>query len=180
MTISRFRKKFKQTIGGLKMGLKLNTYQLDVPEGCNLILGQSHFIKTVEDIYEAIINTVPQAEFGLAFGEASGDCLVRWAGNDDALSKIAAREIQNMACGHSFLIYLKNAFPINISQRIKSVPEVVNLFCATANPVQVIIAESEQGRGILGVIDGSSPGRIENENDVEGRQKFLREIGYKF
>lgn len=162
------------------MGLDIKTYQLDVPEGCNLILGQSHFIKTVEDLYEAIINTVPQAEFGLAFGEASGDCLVRWAGNDDELIKIAAGEIQNMACGHSFLIYLKNAFPINVTQRIKSVPEVVNLFCATANPVQVIIAESEQGRGILGVIDGLKPFKIETDGDVEWRKNFLRDIGYKF
>ncbi len=162
------------------MGLEIKTYQLEVPEDCNLILGQSHFIKTVEDLYEAIVNTVPQAEFGLAFGEASGDCLVRRAGNDDELIKLAAREIQNMACGHSFLIYLKNAFPLNVTQRIKSVPEVVNLFCATANPVQVIIAESEQGRGILGVIDGSSPGDVETEDDVEGRKKFLRDIGYKF
>ena len=161
------------------MGLEIKTYQLDIPEDCNLILGQSHFIKTVEDLYEAIINTVPQAKFGLAFGEASGECMVRYAGNDDELSKIAAREIQNMACGHSFLIYLKNAFPINVTQRIKSVPEVVNLFCATANPVQVIIAESNQGSGILGVIDGSNPDKIEDENDVEGRKKFLRDIGYK-
>ena len=162
------------------MGLKIKTYQLDVPEDCNLILGQSHFIKTVEDLYEAIINTVPQAKFGLAFGEASGECMVRWAGNDDQLSRIAAHEIQNMACGHSFLIYLKNAFPINVTQRIKSVPEVVNLFCATANPVQVVIAESDQGNGILGVIDGSRPDKIEDEKDIEGRKKFLRDIGYKF
>jgi adenosine/AMP kinase len=162
------------------MALKIKTHQLNVPEGCNLILGHSHFIKTVEDLYEAIVNTVPQAEFGLAFGEASGECLVRWAGNDDELREIAAHEIQEMACGHSFLIYLKNAFPINVTQRIKSIPEVVNLFCASANPVQVLIAETEQGRGILGVIDGSSPGKIEDDEDVEGRKKFLRDIGYKF
>lgn len=162
------------------MALTLTVHQLNVPEGCNLILGQSHFIKTVEDLYEAIVNTVPQAEFGLAFGEASGECLVRWAGNDENLSKIAANEIQKMACGHNFLIYLKNAFPINVTQRIKSIPEVVNLFCATANPVQVLIAKTEQGKGIVGVIDGSSPERIENDEDVEGRRKFLRDIGYKF
>ena len=162
------------------MTLKIIAHQLNVPEGCNLILGQGHFIKTVEDLYEAIVNTVPQAEFGLAFAEASGECLVRWAGNDGELSKIAALEIQKMACGHSFLIYLKNAFPINVTQRINSIPEVVNLFCATANPVQVLIAETEQGKGILGVIDGSSPGKIENNKDVEGRKKFLRDIGYKF
>lgn len=161
------------------MGLEIKAYQLNVPEDCNLILGQSHFIKTVEDIYEAIVNTVPQAKFGLAFGEASGDCLVRCAGNDDELTELAAHEIQNMACGHSFLIYLKNAFPINVTQRIKNVPEVVNLFCATANPVQVVIAESKQGNGILGVIDGSNPGEIETEAGVEERKKFLRNIGYK-
>jgi hypothetical protein len=161
------------------MELKIKAYQLEVPENCNLILGQSHFIKTVEDLYESIVNTVSQAEFGLAFGEASGKCLVCSAGNDAKLIKLAEREIQNMACGHSFLIYMKNAFPINVTQRIKNVPEVVNLFCATANPVQVIIAESEQGNGILGVIDGSSPGEIETEDDVEERTKFLRRIGYK-
>lgn len=162
------------------MDLKIKIYQLNVLKDCNLILGQSHFIKTVEDLYEAIVNTVPQAKFGLAFGEASGDCLVRRAGNDDELTKLAAHEIQAMACGHSFLIYLKNAFPINVTQRIKSVPEVVNLFCATANPVQVIIAESDQGSGILGVIDGSSPREIEDEEQVGWRKKFLRDIGYKF
>lgn len=162
------------------MGLELVNYQLNVPEECNLILGQSHFIKTVEDLYEAIVNTVPQAKFGLAFGEASGDCLVRKAGNDNFLTELAAQEVLNMACGHSFLIYLKNAFPINVTQRIKSIPEMVGLFCATANPVQVLIAKSEQGNGIMGVIDGSSPVRIENEEDVAGRQKFLRDIKYKF
>lgn len=162
------------------MDMDVKIVQLDVPEGCNLIFGQSHFIKSVEDLYEAIINTVPQAEFGLAFAEASGDLLVRKAGNDDNLTEIAAEEVLKMACGHSFLIYLKNAFPINLTQRIKSVPEVVNLFCATANPVQVIIAETDQGRGVLGVIDGSSPGKIETDKDVEWRRKFLRDIGYKF
>lgn len=160
--------------------MEVKIVQLDVPEGCNLILGQSHFIKTVEDLYEAIINTVPQAEFGLAFAEASGDLMVRKAGNDQDLTDDAADEVLKMACGHSFLIYLKNAFPINVTQRIKSVPEVVNLFCATANPVQVIIAETKQGRGIIGVIDGSSPGNIETEDGVKWRHKFLRDIGYKF
>jgi uncharacterized protein len=164
----------------LKMGLELINYQLRVPEDCNLILGQSHFIKTVEDLYEAIVNTVPQAEFGLAFGEASGDCLVRKTGNNNNLTELAAREILKMACGHSFLIYLKNAFPINVTQRIKSIPEVVGLFCATSNPVQVLIAKSDQGNGIVGVIDGFSPVRIEDEEDAAWRQKFLRDIGYKF
>lgn len=160
--------------------MDIKIVKLEVPEDCNLILGQSHFIKTVEDLYEAIINTVPQAEFGLAFSEASGDCLVRKAGNNEELTRIASKKMLEIASGHSFLIYLKNAFPINITQRIKSVPEVVNLFCATANPVQVLIAETEQGRGIIGVIDGLSPKKIETEDDVAGREKFLRDIGYKF
>jgi hypothetical protein len=160
--------------------IKMSTVKLEAPEDCNLILGQSHFIKTVEDLYEAIINTVPQAEFGLAFGEASGDCLVRIAGNNNELTKLAGEKVLEMGCGHSFLIFLKNAFPINVTQRIKSVPEVVNLFCATANPVEVLIAESKQGKGIIGVIDGLKPHKIEEEKDVEYRENFLREIGYKF
>mgnify|MGYP005850446569 CR=1 FL=1 len=162
------------------MNIKISTVKLEAPEDCNLILGQSHFIKTVEDIYEAIINTVPQADFGLAFGEASGDRLVRMAGNNEKLTKLAAEKVLEMGCGHSFLIFLKNAFPINVTQRIKSVPEVVNLFCATANPVEVLIAETKQGKGIIGVIDGFKPQSIEEEKDVEYRKNFLREIGYKF
>jgi len=162
------------------MNIKISTVKLEAPEDCNLILGQSHFIKTIEDLYEAIINTVPQADFGLAFGEASGDCLVRMAGNNEKLTKLAAEKVLEMGCGHSFLIFLKNAFPINVTQRIKSVPEVVNLFCATANPVDVLIAETKQGKGIIGVIDGFKPQSIEEEKDVEYRKNFLREIGYKF
>lgn len=162
------------------MDVKISTVKLEAPEDCNLILGQSHFIKTVEDLYEAIINTVPQAEFGLAFGEASGDCLVRKAGNNNELTDLAADKILEMGCGHSFLIFLKNAFPINVTQRIKSVPEVVNLYCATANPVEVLIVESDQGKGIIGVIDGSKPQSIEEEKDVEYRKNFIRDIGYKF
>ena len=161
------------------MELDIKIVELKSPEDSNLILGQGHIIKTVEDLYEAIINTVPQAEFGLAFAEASGDCMVRKAGNDEDLTNIAADEVLKLACGHCFLIYLKNAFPINLTQRINSVPEVVNLYCATANPVQVIIAETKQGRGILGVIDGSNPVKIENDDDVVWRKKFLRDIGYK-
>lgn len=162
------------------MEMDIKMVKLEAPEECNLILGQSHFIKTVEDLYEAIVNTVPQAEFGLAFGEASGDCLVRTAGNNADLEKLAGDKILEMACGHSFLIFLRNAFPINLTQRIKSVPEVVNLFCATSNPVQVLIVESEQGRGIIGVIDGFKPRALETEEDVAWRKKFLRDIGYKF
>jgi len=162
------------------MELKIEMVKLEAPEECNLILGQSHFIKTVEDLYEAIINTVPQAEFGIAFGEASGDCLVRTAGNDDNLEKLVGSKMLELACGHSFLIFLKNAYPLNITQRLKSVPEVVNLFCATANPVQVLIVETEQGRGIIGVVDGFKPNRIENEEEATWRKKFIRDIGYKF
>ncbi|KAF5076447.1 adenosine-specific kinase [Methanobacterium aggregans] len=162
------------------MDLELKMVKVDVPEECNIILGQSHFIKTVEDIYEAIFNTVPQAEFGIAFGEASGDCLVRWAGNNPELVKLAREKMLELACGHAFIVYLKNAYPLNVTQRIKSVPEVVNLFCATANPVEVIIAETKQGRGIIGVVDGLKPVAIENDEDVKERQKLLRNIGYKF
>jgi uncharacterized protein len=161
------------------MDMKLKMVKLEAPDDCNIILGQSHFIKTVEDLHEAIFNTVPGAKFGIAFGEASGDCLVRISGNSDELVEIAGEKMLEIGCGHSFLILLENAFPINVTQRIKSVPEVVNLFCATANPVQVLIAETEQGRGIIGVIDGSKPVGIETADDVEFRKKFLREIGYK-
>jgi uncharacterized protein len=162
------------------MDIKIKLVKLEGPDDCNIILGQSHFIKTVEDLYEAIFNTVPGAKFGIAFGEASGDCLVRIAGNSDELVDLAGEKMLEIGCGHSFLIFLKNAFPINVTQRIKSVPEVVNLFCATANPVEVIIAETEQGRGIIGVVDGFKPDAIETEEDIEFRKKFLREIGYKF
>lgn len=162
------------------MEMEIKIVKLKTPEDCNLILGQSHFIKTVEDLYEAIVNTVPQAEFGLAFGEASGDCLVRTAGNNGELEKLAADKMLEIACGHAFLIFLKNAFPLNLIQRVKNVPEVVNLFCATANPVQVLIIETKQGRGIIGVIDGFMPQAVETEDQVLGRQKFLRDIGYKF
>ncbi len=161
------------------MDMKLKMVKLEAPDDCNIILGQSHFIKTVEDLHEAIFNTVPGAKFGIAFGEASGDCLVRISGNSDELVELAGEKMLEIGCGHSFLILLENAFPINVTQRIKSVPEVVNLFCATANPVQVLIAETEQGRGIIGVIDGSKPVGIETADDVEFRKKFLREIGYK-
>ena len=161
------------------MDMKLKMVKLEAPDDCNIILGQSHFIKTVEDLHEAIFNTVPGAKFGIAFGEASGDCLVRISGNSDELVELAGEKMLEIGCGHSFLILLENAFPINVTQRIKSVPEVVNLFCATANPVQVLIAETEQGRGIIGVIDGFKPVGIETADDVEFRKKFLREIGYK-
>jgi uncharacterized protein len=162
------------------MDMQIKVVKLEAPEDCNIILGQSHFIKTIEDLYEAIFNTVPCAKFGIAFGEASGDCLVRIEGNNDELVELAGEKMLEIACGHTFLILLKNAFPINVSQRIKSVPEVVNLFCATANPIEILIAETEQGRGIISVIDGFKPVGIETEKDIIFRKKFLREIGYKF
>ena len=161
------------------MEFETKIVKLEAPEDCNLILGQSHFIKTVEDLHEAIVNTVPGVEFGLAFSEASGDCLIRKSGNDEALIKLAADKAFELGCGHSFLIFLKNAYPINVLQRIINVPEVVTIYCATANPVQVIIAETEQGRGILSIIDGSKPKGIESKDDEEYRKKFLREFGYK-
>ena len=161
------------------MDMKIKTVKIDVPDDCNIILGQSHFIKTVEDLYEAIFNTVPGAKFGIAFAEASGDCLVRIEGNSDDLIELAGQKMLEIGCGHSFLIFLENAFPINVSQRIKSVPEVLNLFCATANPLEVLIVETEQGKGIIGVVDGFKPVGIETEKDVEFRKKFLRKIGYK-
>jgi hypothetical protein len=159
--------------------MDLKTVSLVIPENGNIIVGHSHFIKTVEDLYEAIVNTVPQMKFGIAFNEASGDCLIRVDGNDPELEGIAAENAQAIAAGHAFVIALRNGYPINILGRIREIPEVCNIFCATANPVEVILAESEQGRGILGVIDGSSPRGIESANDREWRHGLLRKIGYK-
>jgi len=159
--------------------MELKSVRLEIPEGVNLILGQSHFIKTVEDIYEAIVNTNPAAKFGIAFNEASGACLTRVDGNDDSLKDLAAYNVGVVAAGHTFIVVLRNGFPINILGRIKDVPEVVGIFCATANPVEVIVAETEQGRGVLGVIDGSSPKGVEGPDGVEWRHSFLRKIGYK-
>jgi len=153
--------------------------KISFPEDANIIIGQSHFIKTVEDIYEAMVNTVPGVKFGIAFCEASGKCLVRFDGNDETLTKCAADNALNIACGHSFIIVMKNAFPINVLNRIKDVPEVCGIFCATANPVEVIVAESGLGRGILGIIDGFKPKGIEGEEDKEWRKNFLRTIKYK-
>jgi adenosine/AMP kinase len=150
-----------------------------VPEGCNAILGQSHFIKTVEDLYEALVNGVPNIRFGLAFCESSGPCLVRFDGNDPELKELASRTAFQLSAGHSFVIFMRNAYPINVLDKIKSVPEVCNVFLATANPFQVVLAETEQGRGILGVVDGFSSKGIENEKDISERKQFLRKIGYK-
>src|SRR4051812_15525317 len=159
--------------------MQLKLVPLEIPEGGNLILGQTHFIKTVEDIYEAIVNTVPQMKFGIAFNEASGPCLTRADGNDDGLQLLAVRNASAVAAGHIFVVAMREGYPINVLGRIKEVPEVCGIFCATANPVQVIVAESEQGRGVLGVIDGERPKGVEGPEDVEKRRGFLRMIGYK-
>ena len=159
--------------------MEIKKVKIEVPEGYNIILGQSHFIKTVEDLYEAMVNTVPNARFGIAFSEASGDCLIRYSGNDSEIEIMAREKLFEIGAGHSFLIIMRDAFPLNVLGRIKDVPEVVNIFCATANPVEVLIAESDQGNGIMGVIDGFRPKRIENEVDISTRKKFLRDIGYK-
>jgi adenosine/AMP kinase len=159
--------------------LELKTVRIDVPKDCNVILGMAHFIKTVEDLYEALVNAVPNIKFGLAFCESSGPCLVRHEGNDEELRRLAAEKAYEIACGHSFVIFLKNAYPINVLDKIKKVPEVCTIYAATANPLEVIIAETEQGRGILGVIDGSKSKGIETDEEIKARKKFLRKIGYK-
>lgn len=160
--------------------MELLIIPIEKPEEMNFILGHSHFIKTVEDIHEAIVNVNPGITFGLAFCEASQDALVRYSGNDPDLIELAQKNAFNIAAGHSFIIFLGNAFPINILNTIKNVPEVTRVFCATANPTQVIIAETEQGRAILGVVDGVKSKGIEGEKDIEKRKQFLRAIGYKF
>ena len=152
---------------------------IDVPEGINIILGQSHFIKTVEDLHEAIACTVPNAKFGIAFNESSGPCLVRVSGNEQELMALAGKTALKLGAGHSFVVFLKEAYPINVLNRIKAVPEVCSIYAATANPIQVVVAETDQGKGILGVIDGLKPKDIESPKDVEERKSFLRKIGYK-
>ena len=159
--------------------MELKLVPLEIPENGNLILGQSHFIKTVEDIYEAIVNTVPQIKFGVAFNEASGPCLTRVDGNDDALKELAARNAAAVGAGHTFIVTMRDGYPVNVLGRIKDVPEVCGIFCATANAAQAVVAESEHGRGVLGVIDGFPPKGVETAGDVEKRKAFLRMIGYK-
>ena len=155
--------------------------KIEKPEEMNFIFGQSHFIKTVEDIHEMMTNFAPGAKFGLAFNEASGPCLVRFSGNDDRLVELAKENALRIGAGHSFILFLgEGSFPINILNNLKNVPEVVNIFCATANPTEVVLLETELGRGVLGVIDGASPKGIENEEDIAWRKGFLRTIGYKF
>jgi uncharacterized protein len=159
--------------------LEIKSVRMEVPTDVNIIVGQSHFIKTVEDLYEAVATIVPQASFGLAFNESSGACLTRLEGNDPKLRDAALRNAQALACGHTFVLMLQNAYPINVLNAIRNAPEVCSIFCATANPVEIIIAESEQGRGVLGVIDGSSPKGVEGPSDVVWRHDLLRKIGYK-
>ena len=159
--------------------MELLTVKMRIPENANLILGQTHFIKTIEDLYEAIVNTVPGMKFGIAFNEASGACLTRVEGNDEDLKRVAVENASALAAGHLFVIVMKEGYPINILKRIQDVPEVCGIFCATANPVEVIVAQTEQGRGILGVVDGSSPKGVEGEADVAWRKDLLRKIGYK-
>lgn len=158
------------------MDFKLDLVQVSIPEDANVIIGQSHFIKTVEDIYECIVTTNPSLKFGIAFIEASGPRLIRFDGNDEELIKIAVENAQKIGAGHCFVIVLKEGFPINIKNQLQNVQEVIGIFAATANPLQIIIAESEQGRGILGVIDGFKPLGIENQKDIENRKDFLRKI----
>lgn len=159
--------------------MELKVIKVDIPEECNIILGQTHFIKTAEDLYEVIVTTVPQARFGIAFTEASGPCLIRTEGNDEELINSCVKNLQNLGAGHVFCILLKNAFPINVLNQIKNCPEVCRIFCATANLLEVVVAETPQGRGILGVIDGFSPKGVEGAEDKAERKAFLRKIGYK-
>lgn len=159
--------------------LELLTVRMELPAETNIVIGQSHFIKTVEDIYEAVATTAPHARFGLAFNESSGACLVRCEGNDQVLRETAARNAQALAAGHVFVLMIQNAYPINLLNAIRNVPEVCSIFCATANPIEVVVARSEQGQGVLGVIDGSSPKGVEREADVAWRHDLLRKIGYK-
>ena len=159
--------------------MQLDSIRLEIPENANIIVGQSHFIKTVEDLYEAIVNTVPQMKFGIAFNEASGACLTRVDGNDAELQTNAARNAQAVAAGHTFYISMRDGYPINVLGRIREIPEVCSIFCATANPVEVVVAKTAQGRGVMGVIDGSSPKGVEDPADITARKEFLRKIGYK-
>lgn len=159
--------------------LEFKAVPIRKPDEVNLILGQSHFIKTVEDIYETLVSCAPGIKFGFAFCESSGACKVRAEGNDQELKDLAAQNALQIGAGHSFLIFLRNAFPINVLNAVKNIPEVCQIFCATANPVEVVIAESEHGRGVLGVIDGAKPKGIETDADIAWRKEFLRKIGYK-
>src|SRR3990172_4596336 len=159
--------------------MEIISVKIESPKETNVILGQTHFIKSVEDLYEVLVSSVPGIKFGLAFCEASGKCLIRCEGNDDELKKAAGVNALALGAGHSFIIFIKNAYPINVLNAIKNLQEVCSIFCATSNPVEVIIARTEKGRGILGVIDGESPKGLEKEKDIEERKSFLQAIGYK-
>ena len=159
--------------------MDLKTVKIEPPKDCNTILGMGHFIKTAEDLYEALVNSVPNIQFGLGFCESSGPCLVRHEGNDMELRRLAAEKAFEIGCGHSFLIFIRNAYPLNVLDKIKKVPEVCNVYAATANPLEVIVAETGQGRGIIGVVDGLKSKAIETDKDIVDRRQFLRKIGYK-
>ncbi|MHB8109092.1 MAG: adenosine-specific kinase [Syntrophorhabdaceae bacterium] len=159
--------------------MELKTVKIDIPEGLNVIVGQSHFIKTVEDLYEIIIGSAPSIKFGVAFSEASGPCLTRFEGNDEGLAKLAADTSFNIGCGHTFVVFLQDGFPINVLNAVKACQEVCHIYCATANPLELVIAETRQGRGIMGVVDGSMPVAIEKDEDKKARKEMLRKFGYK-
>lgn len=161
------------------MDMKFEAVKIIAADGLNIIAGQAHFIKTVEDIYEVIVSSVPQAKFGLAFCEASGPCLIRVEGNDESLKDVAVKNAQAVACGHTFFLVLKDAYPVNVLPQLRNVQEVCSIFCATANPVEIIVAQTASGRGVMGVIDGSSPQGVEGPHDKERRSAFLRTLGYK-
>ena len=160
--------------------MDIEVVKIEKPEDINFVLGQSHFIKTVEDVHEALVNTVPGIKFGLAFCEASGKCLIRWSGTDQTMIELATKNAQAIGAGHSFILFLAEGyFPLNVLNVVKTVPEVARIFCATANPTEVLIAETELGRGILGVVDGASPKGVEQDADIAWRKDLLRKIGYK-
>ena len=159
--------------------LEIKSVRMEFPADANIVVGQAHFIKTVEDLYEAIATTAPHAKFGLAFNESSGACLTRSEGNDQTLQEIAVKNAQALACGHTFVLILAAAYPIHVLNTMRNVPEVCSIFCATANPVEIIIAVSDQGRGVMGVIDGASPKGVEGPDDIAWRRDLLRKIGYK-
>lgn len=159
--------------------LEFKTVRVQVPEGCNVILGMAHFIKTVEDLYEALVGAVPNIKFGIGFCESSGPCLVRHEGTDPELRQLAAKKAFEISCGHSFIVFLKDAYPLNVLEHVRKVPEICSIYAATANPLEVIVVETDQGRGIMGVVDGLKSKGIENEEDIMARKQFLRKIGYK-
>jgi uncharacterized protein len=161
--------------------MDIKIVKIEKPDVLNFILGQSHFIKTVEDLHEALVNTVPGIKFGIAFCEASDKCLVRWSGTDDAMIELANKNALAIGAGHSFILFLAEGyFPLNILNAVKALPEIAHIYCATANPTEVLVAQTDQGRGILGVVDGLSPKGVESDGDIAWRKELLRKIGYKF